>query len=45
VLRSVPVDPAPDRTEDERMRQHRRQGRKAGPAESMRPAEPKPVEE
>ncbi|WP_188189136.1 DUF2795 domain-containing protein [Nonomuraea sp. SYSU D8015] len=45
VLRSVPVDPAPDRTEDERMRQHRRQGRRTGLAESMRPVERKPIEE
>ncbi|TYB56429.1 DUF2795 domain-containing protein [Nonomuraea sp. PA05] len=45
VLRSVPVDPAPGRTEDERMQQHRRQGRKAGLAESMRPSRPKPIDE
>ncbi|TDD56469.1 DUF2795 domain-containing protein [Nonomuraea terrae] len=45
VLRSVPVDPAPDRTENERMQQHRRQGRKAGLAESMRPSRPKPIDQ
>jgi hypothetical protein len=44
VLRSVPVDPAPGRTDDERVRQHQA-GRRSGVAESIRPTTPKPIDE
>jgi hypothetical protein len=44
VLRSVPVDPAPSRTEAERVYQHRHH-RKSRLAEHMRPAERPPVED
>jgi uncharacterized protein DUF2795 len=44
VLRSVPVDPAPERTESERMEQHL-QHRKPLLAEHMRDSELPPVEE
>ncbi|MEV5412789.1 DUF2795 domain-containing protein [Thermopolyspora sp. NPDC052614] len=43
VLRSVEVDPAPDRTESERFQQRSR-GRKAV-AEHLRPREKTPIEE
>lgn len=44
VLRSVPVDPAPDRSESERVYQQRHH-RKSGLAEHMRTAARPPVEE
>ncbi len=43
VLRSVEVDPAPERTETERVQQHA-YPRKAGLAEHLRPAEKPPLD-
>jgi hypothetical protein len=44
VLRSVEVDPAPERTETERVQQHA-YPRKAGLAEHLRPAEKPPLDQ
>jgi hypothetical protein len=45
ILRSVPVDPDPDRTASERVQQHRAPGRKTGMSESTKPFQKNPLED